>query len=57
MIAVIGDSDNVASIRLHESLGFRLVGIFRALGFKLGRWVDTVMMQRELGAGGRTPPP
>ena len=56
MIAVIGDSDNVASIALHEHLGFRRVGTFRAVGFKLGRWVDTVLMQRELGAGGRTPP-
>ncbi|MDP3988103.1 MAG: N-acetyltransferase family protein [Candidatus Levybacteria bacterium] len=56
MIAVIGDSGNVASIRLHESLGFRLVGTFRAVGFKMGRWADTVLMQRELGAGDRTPP-
>ena len=56
MIAVIGDSDNAASIRLHASLGFRRVGTFRAAGFKLGRWADTVLMQRELGAGDRTPP-
>jgi L-amino acid N-acyltransferase YncA len=56
MIAVIGDSDNRASIVLHESLGFRLIGTFRAVGFKLGRWVDTVLMQRELAAGARTPP-
>lgn len=56
MIAVIGDSGNVASIRLHESLGFRLVGTLRAVGFKMGRWADTVLMQRELGAGERTPP-
>jgi L-amino acid N-acyltransferase YncA len=56
MIAVIGDSNNTASIALHESLGFRLVGTFRAVGFKLGRWVDTVLMQRELGAGARMPP-
>ena len=56
MIAVIGDSDNVASIRLHESLGFRLVGTLRAVGFKMERWADTVLMQRELGAGDRTPP-
>jgi len=57
MIAVIGDSNNLASIALHESLGFRLVGTFRAVGFKLGGWVDTVLMQRELGGGERTPPP
>lgn len=56
MIAVIGDSGNAASIRLHESLGFRLVGTFRAVGFKMGRWADTVLMQRELGAGDRAPP-
>ncbi len=56
MIAVIGDSGNLASIGLHESLGFRLVGTFRAVGFKLGRWVDTVLMQRELGVGDRAPP-
>lgn len=56
MIAVIGDSGNVGSIRLHESLGFRLIGTFRAVGFKMGRWADTVLMQRELGAGDRTPP-
>lgn len=56
MVAVIGDSGNVASIRLHESLGFRLVGAFRAVGFKMGRWVDSVLMQRELGAGDRAPP-
>jgi phosphinothricin acetyltransferase len=51
MIAVIGDSANVPSIALHERLGFRMVGTLRAAGFKFGRWVDTVLMQRELGAG------
>jgi L-amino acid N-acyltransferase YncA len=56
MIAVIGDSNNVASIALHESLRFRLVGTLRAVGFKHGRWVDSVLMQRELGAGDRMPP-
>ena len=56
MIAVIGDSGNVASIRLHENLGFRLVGTLRAVGFKMERWADTVLMQRDLGAGDRTPP-
>ena len=56
MVAVIGDSGNAASIRLHASLGFRLVGTLRAVGFKMGRWADTVLMQRELGAGERTPP-
>ena len=56
MVAVIGDSGNAASIRLHASLGFRLVGTLRAVGFKMGRWADTVLMQRELGSGERTPP-
>jgi len=56
MIAVIGDSDNLASIRLHASLGFRHTGTLRAVGFKLGRWVDSVLMQRALGPGGAMPP-
>jgi L-amino acid N-acyltransferase YncA len=48
MLAVIGDSANTASIGLHLALGFRTVGIFEAVGFKFGRWVDTVLMQRGL---------
>ncbi len=56
MIAVIGDSANAASIRLHERAGFRTIGIFTSVGFKFGRWVDSVLMQRELGAGDRTLP-
>ena len=56
MIAVIGDSRNAASIGLHERLGFRLVGTFRSVGFKLDRWVDTVLMQRQLGTGDGAPP-
>lgn len=51
MVAVIGDSANRGSIELHRALGFRPVGTFAAVGFKLGRWVDTVLMQRELAAG------
>ena len=51
MIAVIGDSDNVGSIGVHSSLGFQKVGVLRATGFKFGRWVDTVYMQRALGRG------
>ena len=51
MLAVIGDSANVASIGLHASLGFQKVGTFRSVGFKLGRWVDTVLMQRCFGPG------
>lgn len=56
MVAVIGDSGNSGSIALHESLGFRMVGTFEAVGFKLGRWVDTVLMQRPLGPGSAKPP-
>lgn len=57
MIAVIGDSANTASINLHGKLGFRPVGVLTAAGFKLGRWVDSVIMQRPLGAADTTPPP
>lgn len=56
MIAVIGDSANAGSIALHRRAGFQLVGTHRAVGFKLGRWVDTVLMQRTLGAGDTMPP-
>ena len=49
MVAVIGDSENDASIKLHERLGFRRVGVLQDVGFKHNRWVDTVLMQRALG--------
>ena len=48
MIAVIGDSANAASIGLHAELGFRHVGTLQAVGFKFGRWIDSVLMQRPL---------
>jgi len=56
MVAVIGDSDNQASIRLHAALGFERVGVQQAVGFKHGRWVDSILMQRTLGAGAATLP-
>ncbi|GEN24511.1 phosphinothricin N-acetyltransferase [Halomonas cupida] len=56
MLAVIGDSGNAASIALHRRMGFRVVGTFEAVGFKHGRWVDSVLMQRALGQGADTPP-
>jgi phosphinothricin acetyltransferase len=56
MIAVIGDSANAASIGVHASLGFLRVGTLRSSGFKFGRWVDSVIMQRPLGPGDGTPP-
>jgi L-amino acid N-acyltransferase YncA len=48
MIAVIGDSENVGSIRLHEKLGFTRAGLLRAVGRKHERWLDTILMQLEL---------
>ena len=51
MVAVIGDSANVASIGLHARLGFRVAGTLQSAGFKMGRWVDSVIMQRGLGDG------
>jgi L-amino acid N-acyltransferase YncA len=56
MVAIIGDSANHASIRLHERLGFRRVGVFESVGFKHGRWVDTLLMQRALGDGSHSSP-
>jgi L-amino acid N-acyltransferase YncA len=56
MVAVIGGSETVPSIRLHEALGFVRTGILPGIGFKFGRWVDTVLMQRALGPGAATPP-
>jgi L-amino acid N-acyltransferase YncA len=54
MIAVIGDSANIASVRLHEKFGFRYVGVLRSVGYKFERWLDTVLMQRPLGDDGQT---
>jgi len=51
MIAVIGDSANLASIRLHAALGFQHAGVLTAAGFKFERWIDSVYMQRALGEG------
>jgi phosphinothricin acetyltransferase len=57
MIAVIGDSTlQAASINLHAAAGFRLIGTLDAVGYKHGRWLDSVYMQRALGAGGAAPP-
>ena len=56
VFAVIGDSENVGSIGLHASLGFRQIGVMRAAGAKFGRWVDVVTMQRAIGRGDRDPP-
>lgn len=56
MLAVIGDSENVASIRLHERLGFTRVALLEKIGWKFERWLDSVVMQRALGDSGDTPP-
>ena len=56
LIAVIGDSANAASIGLHASHGFLRVGTLRSVGYKFGRWVDSVIMQRPLGPGDSTTP-
>lgn len=56
MIAVIGDSANVASIGLHRALGFAMIGTLPAIGFKFGRWIDSVLMQRALGEGSSSLP-
>jgi phosphinothricin acetyltransferase len=55
MIAVIGDSANAASIGLHAKFGFRMVGTLASIGWKHGRWVDSVLMQLALGDGDGTP--
>ncbi len=58
MIAVIGDGTgaSVGSRRLHERAGFRLIGVAEKVGFKHGRWLDQMLMQKDLGEGDRTPP-
>ena len=56
MIAVIGDSANAGSIGVHRRCGFQTIGTHPNVGFKFGRWLDTVMMQRALGEGADTLP-
>ena len=56
MLGVIGDSANTASVAVHVAVGFRLIGTFQSIGFKHGRWLDTVLMQRPLGRGDATAP-
>lgn len=51
LIAVVGDSGNSASLALHRSLGFEQTGIGRSVGFKHGRWVDIVQLQKPLNGG------
>ncbi|OYU89321.1 MAG: GNAT family N-acetyltransferase [Bradyrhizobiaceae bacterium PARB1] len=56
MVAVIGDSANAGSIAVHRNAGFALIGTHPSVGFKFGRWLDTVSMQRALGTGAGTLP-
>jgi L-amino acid N-acyltransferase YncA len=56
LVAVIGDSGNAASIGLHAAMGFKQQGIFPTMGYKFGRWVDLVWMQRDLNGGGKREP-
>lgn len=56
LIAVIGDSANAGSIGVHRALGFTPAGSFKSCGWKFGRWLDIVLMEKSLGAGDSTPP-
>jgi len=56
MVAVIGGRETIASIRLHEALGFSHAGVLPAVGYKFGRWIDIILMQRALGPGATSPP-
>jgi phosphinothricin acetyltransferase len=57
MLAVIGDSDSHGSIALHRALAFEPTGVLRSVGWKFGRWLDVVLLQRSLGPVEPTPPP
>ena len=48
MISVIAGADNIASIKFHETFGFRQIGTLQKVGFKFGQWVDTIIMQKDL---------
>ena len=56
VMAVIGDSANARSIGVHKALGFEQVGVVQSCGWKFGRWLDIVLMQKSIGQGDSTPP-
>ncbi len=56
LMGIIGDSNNQQSIEFHENIGFEHVGCVKNIGYKFGRWMDQVLMQRSLGDGAETPP-
>lgn len=57
LIAIVGDSNNQGSLKVHQQVGFTEIGTLKDIGFKHGRWLDTVLMQRNLGEGNSTLPP
>lgn len=56
VMAVIGDSANLGSVGVHATLGFEKAGVIESCGWKFGRWLDIVLMQKSLGAGDTCPP-
>lgn len=56
LIAVIGDSANQGSVRVHEAVGFSHVGVLKSCGWKFGKWLDVVLMEKPLGLGDSTSP-
>jgi L-amino acid N-acyltransferase YncA len=56
LIAVIGDSGNQGSVGVHRTLGFEPVGVIQSCGWKFGKWLDIVLMEKQIGAGDSTPP-
>jgi L-amino acid N-acyltransferase YncA len=56
LIAVIGDSANQGSVGVHRTLGFKPAGVIQSCGWKFGKWLDIVLMEKQIGAGDSTPP-
>ncbi|RZJ26838.1 MAG: N-acetyltransferase family protein [Haliea sp.] len=56
LIAVIGDSNNLSSVGVHRALGFSQVGVFKSCGWKFGKWLDIVLMEKAIGEGDSTAP-
>ena len=56
LIAVIGDSGNAGSVGVHRALGFSDAGVIKSCGWKFGRWLDIVLMEKTIGAGDASPP-
>ena len=57
LIAIVGDSNNQGSLKVHQQAGFTQIGTLKNIGFKHGLWLDTVLLQRNLGEGNSTLPP